>query len=93
MKPSEITAQIAAYEADAAPLRKNLEPLDEQIQALKAQKASIVNANGIKIRRIGAESKMKPAEFVAWRNGILGLKNDDAALEAIDAKMAELGLT
>lgn len=91
MKPSEIAARLAEIEALAKPLRDQLQPLNEQAEALRQQKAAVVNEYGVKIRRVRDESKLKSAEFVAWRNAILAMPEDDRAA-AIDAKLTEVGL-
>jgi hypothetical protein len=91
MKPSEINARLQEIAAAAKPLRDQLEPLDEEAEALKKQKAAIVNATGVKIRQIRDSGKMPRAAFAAWRESVMAMPADDR-VTAIDAKISEYQL-
>jgi F0F1-type ATP synthase membrane subunit b/b' len=92
VKPSEINAAIKTAINAAEPLREQLKPYESQIEELKATKAVIVNAYGEKIRRVRDSGKVSVANFVAWRNSILAMSNEDDRCAVIDAKLTELGI-
>jgi hypothetical protein len=91
MKPSEITARLAEIATAAKPLREQLAPLDEEAESLKAKKAEIVNAYGVKMRQVRDSGKLTREQFAAWRDSVMKTAEDER-MTVIDAKISEFKL-
>jgi hypothetical protein len=90
-KKLDNSARMAAIAASVAALEDQLKPHDVESESLRTREGEIVDAYGVKIRQIRASKKLSADQFVAWRNWILTLPEDDR-MTAIDAKMKECGL-
>lgn len=75
MKPSELNAKI--------------QKMSDELEAVRAEKAVIIDRVGKKIDRVQKSKKISGEEFVEWRMGLYGLPEDDREA-AVDAKLAEL---
>ena len=83
--------RLAEIDTAVAKARGQLRPHEAEAETLRAAKAEIINAYGVKIRQIRASGKLQPQAFVEWRNGLFLVPEDDR-LTAIDAKLRECGL-